>query len=137
LIISKGWADLPEGNDPDILYVDEMPFEWLFPGLAAAIYHGGTGTMAAIARAGIPQAAFPFMGDQFMNRDQIVKSGLGPKTCDFKVMTAASISTAITECITNGQYRKRAVEISQRLQQVNGVELTIQLIENEFLINNT
>lgn len=38
------------------------------PGLlAAVIYHAGTDTMAAIARAGIPQAAFPFMGDQFEN----------------------------------------------------------------------
>jgi len=33
--------------------------------------------MAAIARAGIPQAAFPFMADQFSNRDNIFKLGLG------------------------------------------------------------
>jgi vancomycin aglycone glucosyltransferase len=67
LIISKGWAEFPETNAPDILYVDEMPFELLFPRMAAVIYHGGTGTMAAITRAGIPQAAFPFMGDQLLN----------------------------------------------------------------------
>jgi len=132
LIISKGWADIPENNSDDILYVDEVPFELLFPRLAAIIYHGGTGTMAAVARAGIPQAAFPFMGDQFSNRQQIVKSGLGPNTCDFKKMTAEAISTAITECITNDEYRKNAEMISQRLRQVNGVELTVKLIEDEF-----
>ena len=130
LIISKGWAEFPESNAPDILYVDEMPFELLFPRMAAVIYHGGTGTMAAITRAGIPQAAFPFMGDQFDNRNQIVKLGLGPNTCDFKKMTAESISSAISECVTDDKYKKNALEISQRLQKVNGVELTIQLIES-------
>jgi vancomycin aglycone glucosyltransferase len=132
LIISKGWAEFPESNTRDILYVDEMPFELLFPRLAAIVYHGGTGTMAAVSRAGIPQAAFPFMGDQFDNRKQILKLGLGPNTCDFKKITAAAISSAITECISNDKYKKNAVEISQRLQKVNGIELTVQLIEKEF-----
>jgi vancomycin aglycone glucosyltransferase len=132
LIISKGWAEFPESNSRDILYVDEMPFELLFPRLAAVIYHGGTGTMAAIARAGIPQAAFPFMGDQFENRKQIVKLGLGPSTCDFKKMTGEAISSAITECITNDTYKKNAIGLSKRLQNVNGIELTVQLIEKEF-----
>jgi UDP:flavonoid glycosyltransferase YjiC (YdhE family) len=132
LIISRGWADLPENNSQDILYVDDVPFELLFPKLAAVVYHGGTGTMAAIARAGIPQAAFPFMGDQFENQKQIVKLGLGPQTCDFKKMTANEISSAITACISNVNYKKNAAELSHRLQNVNGVELTVQLIEKEF-----
>jgi vancomycin aglycone glucosyltransferase len=131
LIISKGWADLPTIDSNDILYVDEMPFELLFPRLAVVIYHGGTGTMAAVARAGIPQAAFPFMGDQFENRKQIVKLGLGPKTCDFKKISAEAISTAITECIMNDQYKQNSIDISQRLKDVNGLGLTVQLIENE------
>lgn len=133
LMISKGWADLPESNSSNILYVDELPFDLLFPKLAAAIYHGGTGTMAAIARAGIPQAAFPFMADQFANRDNIVKLGLGPKTCNFKQMTAESISSAIKECISNNTYKTNALNLSNKLKNSNGTELTIKLIEKEFL----
>jgi vancomycin aglycone glucosyltransferase len=131
LIISKGWAEFSENNTSDILYVDELPFDLLFPKLAAAIFHGGTGTMAAIARAGIPQAAFPFMGDQFTNRDQIVKLGLGPKTCDFKKMTRETLASAITACITDDIYKKNAKDLSMRLQQVNGIEMTVNLIEKE------
>jgi vancomycin aglycone glucosyltransferase len=128
-IISKGWANLPDTISPDIMFVDEMPFEFLFPKMAAAIFHGGTGTMAAVTRAGIPQAAFPFMGDQFMNRDQIVKLGLGPKTCNFKKMTAESISLAINECLTNDSYKKNGAEMSERLKDANGIDLTVQLVE--------
>ncbi|HLO60509.1 MAG TPA: glycosyltransferase [Bacteroidales bacterium] len=135
LIISKGWAELPESNTPDILYVDEMPFELLFPRLAAVVYHGGTGTMAAIARSGIPQAAFPFMGDQFSNQKQVIKLGLGPDTCDFKKISAESISTAITECISNEKYKKNAVEMAQKLQDKNGIELTVKVVEE--IVNKT
>jgi len=131
LIISKGWAELPENNTSDILYVDEMPFELLFPRLAAIVYHGGSGTMAAAARAGIPQVAFPFMADQFENRKQIVKLGLGPYAFDFKKISAKAISTAITECVMNEKYKKNAVEISQKLRNTNGLELTLKLIEKE------
>jgi vancomycin aglycone glucosyltransferase len=133
LVISKGWADLPESNSSDILFVDELPFDLLFPKVAVAIYHGGTGTMAAISRAGIPQAAFPFMADQFANRDNIFKLGLGPKTCNFKEMTADSISTAINECINNNTYKDNAMALSNKLKNSNGTEQTILLIEKEFL----
>jgi vancomycin aglycone glucosyltransferase len=132
LIISKGWAGLPEAEAHDILFVDEVPFEQLFPEMAAVIHHGGTGTMALAARAGIPQAAFPFMGDQFDNRKQIVRSGLGPDTCDFRKMNAESISAAITACVTDEIFRKNARDISQKLQNTNGIELTVDLIEREF-----
>jgi vancomycin aglycone glucosyltransferase len=131
LIISKGWADLPENNTSEILYVDEMPFELLFPRLAAIAYHGGTGTMAAASRAGIPQVAFPFMGDQFENRKQIVKLGLGPNACDFKKLTAQALISAITDCVTNPAYKKNAQEISKKLTDSNGLELTLRLLEKE------
>ncbi len=129
LIISRGWAELPENNTPNILYVDEVPFELLFPRLAAIAYHGGTGTMAAAARAGIPQLAFPFMADQFENRKQIVKLGLGPRACDFKKLSGNVLSESITECVTNEQYKKNASEISQKLKDSNGLDLTVKLIE--------
>ena len=87
--------------------------------------------MAAAARAGIPQLAFPYMADQFENRKQSVKLGLGPNACDFKKMSAPALISGINECVTNEKYKKNALEISQKLQNSNGLELTIGLIENE------
>lgn len=129
LIISKGWADLPSGDQPNILFVDDIPFNSLFPKVSAIIHHGGTGTMAYAARSGVPQAAFPFIADQFENRKQIVRLGLGPETCDFKKMTAESLSSAIMACITNDDFRKNAIAISKKLEQTDGLELTIDVIE--------
>jgi len=129
LIISKGWADLPDHNSAEILYVDEMPYEYLFPKLSAIVFHGGTGTMAAAAKAGIPQIAFPFMADQFDNRKQILKLGLGPEACDFKKMTPGSMINAINECLQNADFKKNAVAISQKLLSSDGLKNTADLIE--------
>ncbi len=131
-IISKGWAGFSGTDTEGILYVDDMPFDKLFPRMAAAIYHGGTGTMAAIARAGIPQAAFPFMGDQFSNQKQIVSLGLGPDTCKFKDMTADSISAAVLDCLTNAHYKQNADETARKLKESDGLAMTIDHIEKEF-----
>jgi UDP:flavonoid glycosyltransferase YjiC (YdhE family) len=87
--------------------------------------------MAIAARAGIPQVAFPFMADQFENRKQIVKLGLGPYACDFKKLTAKDISEAINECVGNDKYKKNAIGLSTKLQSTNGLELTLKLIETE------
>jgi vancomycin aglycone glucosyltransferase len=131
LIVSKGWADLQAKNSADIIFVDDVPFESLFPRLAAIVYHGGTGTMASAARAGIPQVAFPFMADQFENRNQIVKLGLGPYGCDFKKLSEEVLSSAINTCLANAEYRKNATELSQKLKSSDGLELTLGLIELE------
>jgi vancomycin aglycone glucosyltransferase len=131
LIVSKGWANLPENNSSGIIFVDEMPFEFLFPRLAAIVHHGGTGTMAAAARAGIPQVAFPFMADQFENRKQIVKLGLGPYSCDFKKISSNNLSSAIIECVTNDKYKQKAMDISRQLKDSNGLEMTLKLIDDK------
>jgi len=131
-IISRGWAALPSNRTEDILYADEIPYDLLFPSLTAIVYHGGTGTMAAAARAGIPQMAFPFMADQFENRKRIVNLGLGPKTCDFKKLSAKALIAAINDCTTKEAYRNNAVDMAQKLRNSKGVELTVDLIENEY-----
>lgn len=65
--------------------------------------------------------------------DNIVKLGLGPETCNYKEMTAESISTAINECVVNNLYKNNALKLADKLKNSNGTELTIQHIEKEFL----
>jgi vancomycin aglycone glucosyltransferase len=132
-IISRGWAGLKGiENTDECLIVDEVPYDLLFPRVALVVHHGGTGTMSATAKAGVPQVAFPFMADQFQNRNQIVKSSIGPYGCDFKKLSAKTLSNAIVECLSNDMYKKNAEDIAERIKGIDGVELTVQLIEKEF-----
>ncbi|QEC68971.1 glycosyltransferase family 1 protein [Panacibacter ginsenosidivorans] len=130
LIISKGWAELATINSsPNVLYVDDVPFDLLFPKMTAIIHHGGSGTMAYAAKAGVAQAAFPYMFDQFENRKTIVKLGLGPHSCDFKKISVSALIAAINDCVNNKRYKENALEIAQKLQDSKGLEKTIALIE--------
>ncbi len=130
LIISRGWSELATINSSsNILYVDDVPFELLFPKMAAIIHHGGSGTMASVAKAGVPQAAFPYMFDQFENRKTIVKLGLGPQSCDFKKISVSALIGAINDCVNNKKYKENALEIAKKLTDSKGLEKTIALIE--------
>ena len=130
LIISRGWAELATFNSStNVLYVDDVSFELIFPKMSCIIHHGGSGTMASAAKAGVPQSAFPYMFDQFENRKTIVKLALGPESCDFKKISASALTASINECVNNKKYKQTAVAMAEKLQDSNGLEKTIALIE--------
>ena len=49
----------------DILFVKDIPHEWLFPKMSAVVHHGGAGTTAEGLRAGVPSVIIPYGNDQF------------------------------------------------------------------------
>jgi vancomycin aglycone glucosyltransferase len=129
-IISKGWAGLKKfGNQTNCIFVGHVPHVLLFSRVAAVIHHGGAGTLQQAARAGVPQIIIPVMGDQFDWRKQVVKLGLGPHTKKITNISAKALEKAIKECISNGSYKKRAEEFSKIISKIDGVELTIKVIE--------
>jgi sterol 3beta-glucosyltransferase len=65
-------ADLPD----DVFKVEEVPYDWLFPRVAAAVHHGGAGTTALSLRAGTPTVVVPFFTDQSFWGARV--AGLGP-----------------------------------------------------------
>jgi sterol 3beta-glucosyltransferase len=130
LLISKGWGAIGSGMQPDnCLFVDEVPFDLLFPHVAMVIHHGGIGTLAAAAKAGVPQAAFPFMADQFMNRKELVRLGLSPQTTSFGKLSAKILTRVIEEGLAGTGYCERASEIAREINECDGTDMTVKLIE--------
>ena len=60
--------------------VGDVSFDILFPRVTAVVHHGGAGTTAAVARAGVPQIITPIFGDQFYWASRIVDLGIGAMT---------------------------------------------------------
>ncbi|WP_234544185.1 glycosyltransferase [Streptomyces shenzhenensis] len=55
-LVSRGWADLGLVDDRDDCFaVGEVNHQRLFREVAAVVHHGGAGTTATAARAGVPQ----------------------------------------------------------------------------------
>ena len=63
-----GAADAPATRrpSPEVLAVEEVSHDWLFPRCAAVVHHAAAGTTAAGVRAGVPAVAVPHMTDQFV-----------------------------------------------------------------------
>ena len=97
VIVSKGWAELElQGDAPDCLAVGEVSYDLLFPRVAAVVHHGGAGTTAAAARAGVPQIITPMFGDQFYWARRIVELGIGTMT-PHATMTEEFLAGALRE----------------------------------------
>jgi UDP:flavonoid glycosyltransferase YjiC (YdhE family) len=131
LVVSGGWSALPaDGCLGDCLFVDDVPHALLFPRVAAAVHHGGSGTVATAARAGVPQIVFPYMSVQFAWRSQVRKLGLGPNGGLLRMLSARSLSRAVLECLGNDRYKGRAEEVASAIRATDGVALTVRAVES-------
>jgi vancomycin aglycone glucosyltransferase len=110
VIVSRGWADLELiDGAPDCIAVGEVSYDILFPRVAAVVHHGGAGTTAVAARAGVPQIITPMFGDQFYWASRIVDLGVGATT-PHATMTEEFITSSFREvCDTTVVTRARAL----------------------------
>jgi vancomycin aglycone glucosyltransferase len=99
ILVSKGWAGLDVIDDAaDCLALGDVSHELLFPRVAVVVHHGGAGTTAAAARAGIPQVVTPMYGDQFYWAGRVEHLGIGATTAH-STMTEESLSAALRKAL--------------------------------------
>lgn len=77
-VISSGWSDLElaAGAD-DAIVIGEANFQALFPRVAAAVHHGGSGTTTVTSISGTPHVIVPHRYDQFYWAQRIEELGIG------------------------------------------------------------
>jgi vancomycin aglycone glucosyltransferase len=97
-ILSRGWAELGLIDEaPDCITVRDVSHQALFPRVAAVVHHGGAGTTASAARAGVPQVVVPMFGDQFYWASRVRALGIGSSVMG--TLTTESLTTALREAI--------------------------------------
>ena len=63
--------------EQNVFQLSAVPHDWLLPFCCGAVHHGGAGTVAAVCRAGIPQAVLPVAWDQPWWAEHLEQMGLG------------------------------------------------------------
>jgi len=130
-ILATGWGGLKAIDLPEhILKIEEAPFAWLFPQMAAVVHHGGAGTTAAGLRAGRPTVICPFFGDQPFWGDQVVRLGVGLKVSSQKRLKAEELADAICKVTTDIEIQEAATVLGKKIQSEDGVVNAINTIEN-------
>lgn len=111
-VIGMGWGGLAGFEDSeDVLAVDDVPHEWLFPRVAAVVHHCGAGTTGAALRAGKPSVAVPFFADQPFWARTLHNLGAAPPPLPKRNLNAGRLAQAIKQVTRNGQYAARAAAI--------------------------
>ena len=95
-IVSQGWAGLATTDQgSDCLAIGDVNQQVLFPRVAAVVHHGGAGTTATAARAGVPQVVAPMFSDQFYWASRVRAVGIGTSVAG--PLTTESLAAALRE----------------------------------------
>lgn len=133
-ILNKGWSARKEEDKektqkddfpPEIISVGNVPHDWLFPQVDAAVHHGGSGTTGASLRYGVPTVIKPFFGDQKFYGGRVEDLGCGVMIRELNENTLAD---AITRATTDVRIRERAHAIGRKIQSEDGVHTAVQAL---------
>ncbi|MFM8322927.1 MAG: glycosyltransferase [Chloroflexota bacterium] len=134
LLVQRGWAGLSETDLPDsaqpgqVLFADYLPHDWLFARAAAAIQHGGIGSIARALRQGCPLLIEPFGNDQFYNARQVSRLGVGTSAHPFE-SSADELARLLERQVLSAPARRRAGQVGEQLRAERGADEACAMIE--------
>lgn len=94
-LVSRGWAGLAIDEADDALAIGEVDQRALFPRVAAVVHHGGAGTTATAARAGVPQLVVPMFGDQLYWAHRVRALGVGSSIPPAALADKSALASAL------------------------------------------
>ena len=119
-------SGISRGNIHSVSRVDHMS---VFPHCAAVVHHGGAGTSQTACRAGIPSVVVEYTADQPVWGFLLHRAGAAPKMLHRRSLTPGKLARGIAAVLAGRGYAAGARLIASRMEQENGVETAIGLIE--------
>lgn len=129
-IINTSWGGLkmPESCPDHIHFVDDVPYDWLFPKLFAVVHHGGSGTTHTALKYACPSLIIPHAVDQFFWGEKISVKKLGPKSLPIKEFNEDDFESRLMDLIQNKKYKQNAQLFSEKMKQEVDKEELYRLI---------
>ena len=112
-----------ESSD-DVLFVPDVPYDWLFGGVAAIVHHGGAGTLLATLRAGLPSVVLPSWADQGYWADRADALGCGVSLPDLE-----RLGDALATVLQEPRFGSRARALGERIATEDGIGQACDAIE--------
>jgi UDP:flavonoid glycosyltransferase YjiC (YdhE family) len=98
--------------------------------MAAVVHHGGSGTTAAAAVAGIPQIIVPHALDQFYWAHRVEKVGIGPRAFASSKLTAERLARSIRRATTDADIVNRAGQLGARMSVSQGLARAVETVDH-------
>lgn len=117
----------------EVLTVGTLPYEWLFPRMAATVHHGGAGTSTQALRAGVPTVALPFGVDQPFHAGRLFALGLGPAPFPVRRLSGPLLATLLGELTSSPRaaaYRAVAHRVGEQARGEDGVGANLTRLDS-------
>jgi sterol 3beta-glucosyltransferase len=95
VLFAPGWSGITIPDGPGLLSIGTVPHDALFPHVAAAVHHGGAGTLHAAARSGVPQIVVPMGGDQAWWARHAYEAGIATAPLRLARLTGPALADAV------------------------------------------
>ena len=131
LLLSRGWAGLdlgPDPDDPDVLTVDEVPHDRLFGRCRGVVHHGGAGTTHTAATTGVPSMALPVFADQHFWGRRLAASGVGPRPLPLRRLEAHAFAGRL-RTLCSGAHDDAATALGRRLRSEDGAGRAAEVLQ--------
>lgn len=128
-VVARGWGGLDAAQADDVLVIDEVPHDLLFPRVTAVVHHGGSGTTAAGLRAGRPTLICPVLADQPFWGTRVHALGAGPQPLALTKARVESLTQRLVDLISDSQYAARASELGERIRAEDGTGNAVRILE--------
>lgn len=130
LVVGAGWGGLDSSTSgDDVLAVEDVDYQRLFPRVAAVVHHGGAGTTGAAFASGRPQVVCPFVADQPFWARLAHNRGVAPAPQPQRHLTAAGLASAITTAATDPDMARAAEEMGHRVRAEDGISAAVTALE--------
>jgi sterol 3beta-glucosyltransferase len=129
IVLLSGWAGLGGGDVPANVHVASyVPHAWLLDRSACMVHHGGAGTTAAAARAGIPQTVVWHLGDQPVWGKRVASQGLGLTPRSHRKLEARWLAKTIERMLGDSDMAARARALGERVRAEDGLAVAARAI---------
>ncbi|MDR7276012.1 glycosyltransferase [Catenuloplanes atrovinosus] len=129
-IVAGGWGGLQRFvSDRHAFVAGDVPHEVVFPRCAVIVHHGGAGTTAAAARAGVPQVICPFVADQPFWGRRMHRLGVAPPPVPQTRLDAAALGAAIRQAARDAGMAEAARLLGERIRAENGAADAVDALE--------
>jgi UDP:flavonoid glycosyltransferase YjiC (YdhE family) len=131
LVVTVGSENDPEvfGRQPSSVVIRRfIPQHEVLPFCAAAVMHGGAGTMLGALAHGVPLLVIPQGADQWANAERVVASGAGRRLLRDEV-SAVAVHDELTALLGDPSYTSAAADIGDQIRDMPPVSETIARIE--------
>ncbi len=127
-VLVTGWGGLTSLPEADDVFVAEaLPYDWLFPRVAAVVHHGGAGTTGLALQAGVPAIVVPFTVDQPFWGSRVAALGVGPTPIPRKRLTQERLADALRRTVADEAMRARAAALGAQIRAEDGVAEAVEI----------